>query len=155
MFEKLKELGEALKNAEEEKEEETSAEKLLKFQQAEEEYKPTEEQTKLGETEDIPGQTVSAQETIIQEAKEKDKKDDLDDKINRIRQVISSFEEDQQPTVIKTKMDTTPVTDINLKPMDMGSLKQKEYLQSLIAQPSSQRDRVSLLYDELKKFNLI
>jgi hypothetical protein len=52
-------------------------------------------------------------------------------------------------------MDTTPVTDINLKPMDMGSLKQKEYLQSLIAQPSSQRDRVSLLYDELKKFNLI
>lgn len=155
MFEKLKELGEALKNAEEEKEEETSAEKLLKFQQAEEEYKPTEEQTKLGETEDIPGQTVSAQETIIQEAKEKDKKDDLNDKINRIRQVISSFEEDQQPTVIKNKMDTTPVTDINLKPMDMGSLKQKEYLQSLIAQPSSQRDRVSLLYDELKKFNLI
>ena len=155
MFEKLKELGEALKNAEEEKEEEVSAEKLLKFQQAEEEYKPTEEQIKLGETEDIPGQTVSAQETIIQEAKEKRKKDDLDDKIDRIRKVISNFEEDSQPTVVKTKMDTTPVTDINLKPMDMGSLKQKEYLQSLIAQPSSQRDRVSLLYDELKKFNLI
>ena len=87
--------------------------------------------------------------------KENYSKDDLNDKINRIRQVISSFEEDQQPTVIKNKMDTTPVTDINLKPMDMGSLKQKEYLQSLIAQPSSQRDRVSLLYDELKKFNLI
>ena len=155
MFEKLKELGEALKNAEEEKEEEVSAEKLLKFQQAEEEYKPTEEQIKLGETEDIPGQTVSAQETIIQEAKEKRKKDDLDDKIDRIRKVISNFEEDSQPTVVKTKMDKTPVTDINLKPMDMGSLKQKEYLQSLIAQPSSQRDRVSLLYDELKKFNLI
>tara|TARA_Y100000004_G_C8740437_1_gene338054 strand:+ start:181 stop:648 length:468 start_codon:yes stop_codon:yes gene_type:complete len=155
MFEKLKELGEALKNAEEEKEEEVSAEKLLKFQQAEEEYKPTEEQIKLGETEDIPGQTVSAQETIIQEAKEKRKKDDLDDKIDRIRKVISNFEEDSQPTVVKTKMDTTPVTDINLKPMDMGSLKQKEYLQSLIAQPSSKRDRVSLLYDELKKFNLI
>lgn len=154
MFEKLKALGEALRNAEEEKEEETSAEKLLKFQQAEEEYKPTEEQTKLGETEDT-GQTVSAQETIIQEAKEKDKKDDLDDKIDRIRKVISNFEEDSQPTVVKTKMDMTPVTDINLKPMDMGSLKQKEYLQSLIAQPSSQRDRVSLLYDELKKFNLI
>jgi len=155
MFEKLKALGEALRNAEEEKEEETSAEKLLKFQQAEEEYKPTEEQIKLGETEDIPGQTVSAQETIIQEAKEKDKKDDLDDKIDRIRKVISNFEEDSKPTVIKTKMDMTPVTDINLKPMDMGSLKQKEYLQSLISQPSSQRDRVSLLYDELKKFNLI
>lgn len=154
MFEKLKALGEALRNAEEEKEKETSAEKLLKFQQAEEEYKPTEEQIKLGETEDT-GQTVSAQETIIQEAKEKDKKDDLDDKIDRIRKVISNFEEDSQPTVIKTKMDMTPVTDINLKPMDMGSLKQKEYLQSLIAQPSSQRDRVSLLYDELKKFNLI
>ena len=41
-FERLKELGEALKNTEEEKEEETSAEKLLKFQEAEEEYKPTE-----------------------------------------------------------------------------------------------------------------
>jgi len=154
MFEKLKALGEALRNAEEEKEEETSAEKLLKFQQAEEEYKPTEEQIKLSETDDT-GKTVSAQETIIQEAKEKDKKDDLDDKIDRIRKVISNFEEDSQPTVVKTKMDTTPVTNINLKPMDMGSLKQKEYLQSLIAQPSSQRDRVSLLYDELKKFNLI
>jgi hypothetical protein len=52
-------------------------------------------------------------------------------------------------------MDTSPINDINLKAMDMGSLKQKEYLQSLIAQPSSQRDRVKLLYDQLKRFNLI
>tara|TARA_R100000664_G_scaffold11612_1_gene18844 strand:- start:922 stop:1389 length:468 start_codon:yes stop_codon:yes gene_type:complete len=153
-FERLKELGEALKNTEEEKEEETSAEKLLKFQEAEEEYKPTEEQIKLGQTDDT-GETVSAQETIIREAKEKDKKDDLDDKIARIQKVIKNFEDDSQPTVIKTKMDTSPINDINLKAMDMGSLKQKEYLQSLIAQPSSQRDRVKLLYDELKRFNLI
>jgi len=153
-FERLKELGEALKNTEEEKEEETSAETLLKFQEAKEEYKPSEEQIKLGQTDDT-GETVSAQETIIREAKEKDKKDDLDDKISRIQKVIKNFEDDSQPTVIKTKMDTSPINDINLKAMDMGSLKQKEYLQSLIAQPSSQRDRVKLLYDELKRFNLI
>tara|TARA_R100001086_G_C11783853_1_gene244378 strand:+ start:114 stop:578 length:465 start_codon:yes stop_codon:yes gene_type:complete len=154
MFERLKELGEALKNTKEEKEEETSAEKLLKFQEAKEEYKPSEEQIKIGQTDDT-GETVSAQETIIQEAKEKDKKDDLDDKIARIQKVIKNFEDDSQPTVIKTKMDTSPINDINLKAMDMGSLKQKEYLQSLIAQPSSQRDRVKLLYDQLKRFNLI
>ena len=162
MFESLKNLGEAFKNyklsQDTEKEEETTLEKYLDFQKAKEEYKPTEEQKAISSIEDYPGQTKTGEQILIEEAKQEKKEDELDKKITDIQKVLKTFSEDTQAEVFKpAPLDTsgTSADSLNVKPLDLSAIRQKEYLTSLIQQPSSQTDRVSLLYNELKKQGLI
>ena len=164
MFERLRELGEALKNYgknvdEEQEEEISSIEKYKEFEAAKKEYEDTatEEQKDIAGIEDYPGQTKTGEQILIEEEKQKAKKDDLDEKIERIGKVLKEFGGDQEPVTIKpdTSMIKSSTKDLNLPAMDLGSIRQKQYLQGLITQPSSQTDRVSLLYDQLRKLGLV
>ena len=160
MFENLKSIGEAFKNfksEDTEKEEDTTLQKYLDFQEAKEEFQPTEEQKAVMSMEDIPGQTKTGKEILIEEAKQEKKEDELDKKISDIQKVLKTFSEDTEGEVLNTpKMDTSSDADkFNVKPLDLGAIRQKSYLEGLITQPSSQTDRVSLLYNELKKQGLI
>ena len=92
---------------------------------------------------------------------EKEKSDkgekDLDKKIANIQKIIGTFTDAGGDTsVMKTEnILNQGSTDINLSPIDYGSVKSKEYLTELFQKPSSQMDRVSLLYQNLKKQGLI
>ena len=159
MFERLKEFGEALKTYRDEPEEEkTSTEKLLEFQEAKKEYEDTatQEQKDIASIEDYPGQTKTGEQILIEEEKQKGEKDDLDKKLDRIGKVLKTFGEDSEPVTIKpdTSMLTRPTKDLNLPAMDLGAIQQKQYLQGLIQQPSSQTNRVDILYDQLRKLGL-
>jgi hypothetical protein len=160
MFENLKSIGEAFKNfksEDTEKEEDTTLQKYLDFQKAKEEFEPTEEQKAVMSMEDIPGQTKTGKEILIEEAKQEKKEDELDKKISDIQKVLKTFSEDTEGEVLNTpKMDTSSDADkLNVKPLDLGAIRQKSYLQGLITQPSSQKDRIALLYESLRKQNLI
>ena len=159
MFENLKSIGEAFKNfksEDTEKEEDTTLQKYIDFQEAKEEFQPTEEQKAIMSMEDIPGQTKTGKEILIEEAKQEKKEDELDKKISDIQKVLKTFSEDTEGEVINTKMDTSSDADkLNVKPLDLGAIRQKSYLQGLITQPSSQKDRIALLYESLRKQNLI
>ena len=165
MFESLRNLGEALKNFgknvdKEQEEEISSIEKYKEFQTAKKEYEDTatQEQKDIAGIEDYPGQTKTGEQILIEEEKQKDQKDDLDKKLDRIGKVLKKFgEEDSQPVTIKpdTSMMTRSTKDLNLPAMDLGAIQQKQYLQGLIQQPSSQTNRVDILYDQLRKLGLI
>ena len=160
MFENLKSIGEAFKNfksEDTEKEEDTTLQKYLDFQEAKEEFEPTEEQKAVMSMEDIPGQTKTGKEILIEEAKQEKKEDELDKKISDIQKVLKTFSEDSEGEVLDIpKMDTSSDADkLNVKPLDLGAIRQKSYLQGLITQPSSQKDRIALLYESLRKQNLI
>ena len=164
MFESLRELGEALKNFgktgdKEQDEEISSIEKYKEFQKAKEEYEDTatQEQKDIAGIEDYPGQTKSGEQILIEEEKQKGQKDDLDKKLDRIGKVLEKFSEDQQPVTITpdTSMMRASTKDLNLPAMDLGAVRQKQYLQGLITQPSSQTDRVDVLYSQLRKLGLL
>ena len=91
MFENLKSIGEAFKNfksEDTEKEEDTTLQKYLDFQEAKEKFEPTEEQKAVMSMEDIPGQTKTGKEILIEEAKQEKKEDELDKKISDIQKVL-------------------------------------------------------------------
>lgn len=160
MFENLKSIGEAFRNfksEDTEKEEDTTLQKYLDFQEAKEEFEPTEEQKAVMSMEDIPGQTKTGKEILIEEAKQEKKEDELDKKISDIQKVLKTFSEDTEGEVLDIpRMDTSSDADkLNVKPLDLGAIRQKSYLQGLITQPSSQKDRIALLYESLRKQNLI
>ena len=162
MFERLRELGEALKgfgkNIDKEQEEEISSiEKYKEFQKAKEEYEDTatQEQKDIAGIEDYEG-TQTGEQILIEEEKQKSKKDDLDEIIERIGKVLKEFGEDQPVTITPdTSMMRASTKDLNLPAMDLGAVRQKQYLQGLIQQPSSQTNRVDVLYGQLRKLGLL
>ena len=163
MFESLSKLGKALENykldKDEEKEEETtSLEEYLDFQKAKEEFKPTEEQKSVMTMEDYPGQTKTGEEILIEQSKQEKKEDQLDKKIKDIQKVLTSFgEKAEDVTTIKPEVivdDPIKSRVLNLKPMDLGNISQKQYLQSLLPTSTSQTNRVDILLKQLKSLGL-
>lgn len=150
----LKEAGSALKGLFSKDDEQKK--QLEEFEKAKEEYKPTEEQIALGKIEDIG--TKSVDEILKQEKEvEKQSEAELEKKLKNIEKVLDKFSGDV--TVSKAAPlpeDTASV--LNLKPVDMGSLYAKEYLANVtskMGQTSSDQDRIALLYDNLRKLNVI
>jgi hypothetical protein len=141
---------ENLKNEEEQK---TKLEELLDFQTAKEEYKPTEEQKTASTLEDYG--TQPAEEILVQEEKEqvKEKKETLDEKLANIEKVIDKFTT-QTPLGTGAKLDMSSL-DINVPALDLSKTYQKDYIEQILQKSSSQMDRVSLLYQNLKKQGLI
>jgi hypothetical protein len=89
------------------------------------------------------------QEKIDESSDETEK--DLDKRLSEIDKVIDRY----SGQVLSTgkKIDESS-KDINLPALDLGAVTQKQMVTEL-TKPSRSRDRVSLLYDELKKYNLI
>jgi hypothetical protein len=163
MFESLSRLGKALENFKldrdtDKEDEKTSLEEYLDFQKAKEEFKPTEEQKSVMTMEDYPDQTKTGEEVLIEQAKTEKKEDQLDQKIKDIQKVLSSFaEKAEDVSVIKTENildDPAKSRNMNLQPLDLGGLAQKQYISSFLPTSSSQTNRVDVLLQQLKNLGL-
>lgn len=162
MFEDFKEKVGALKefldkDKKEEDQEVSTGELIYKTQEAKKAYEPSEDQVKLGETEDT-GETESIKEILKEQSAKKEteeKETSLEDKLGDIEKVISKFSE-QTPLGSSTSMPFEATKPLNLnKPIDYQKQTAKEYLTPVISQQTSNKDRVALLYENLRKQGLI
>jgi hypothetical protein len=162
MLEFLREKGEALKNfskKDDEKEEKSSVEKLLDFQKAKEEadMELSEEDKKIQSIDDT-SETQSIEQILEEESakkEEKSKEKDLDEKLADIEKVISAFGDDKK-TNLGTSSDPFKGTKFELnKPIDFQTKVAQNYIAPYLTQPTSQEDRIALLFENLKKQNLI
>lgn len=161
MLEFLREKGNALKSIfdkdEDKEEEKTEAivDKAVRVFEAQEDYKPTEEQKKLAETEDTSEMETIKDVLRKEEAEKEEKKEkSLDEKLADIEKVISSFGSSQD----LGSPAKSPFTDRNFqlnKPIDFQTQVAKNYVAPYLQQPTSQGDRIALLFESLKKQNLI
>ena len=159
MFEKLESVGEAFRNyfkKDKEEDERSSVKKLVEFQEAEKEYKPTEEQQKISQIEDT-GETESIKQILERESAKKEeegKEKDLDEKLADIEKVLGKFSEQTPLGSTSMPFDRTSIVELN-KPIDFSKDIAKNYLGSVVSQPTSQGDRIELLYANLRKQGLI
>ena len=159
MFEKLESVGEAFRNyfkKDKEEDERSSVKKLVEFQEAEKEYKPTEEQQKISQIEDT-GETESIKQILERESAKKEeegKEKDLDEKLADIEKVLGKFGEQTPLGSTSMPFDRTSIVELN-KPIDFSKDIAKNYLGSVVSQPTSQGDRIELLYANLRKQGLI
>ena len=106
------------------------------------------------ELSDLSTKEVMEREKEVFDVKREKKEDSLDKKLANIEKVIGAFSEAPEQVDIP-KQDTGSASDnINLKPIDMGSVQAKELINSYL-KPSVNSDRVGLLYENLRKLNLI
>jgi hypothetical protein len=163
MFENLFEtIGEAFKSFgkkddEVEIDERSSIEKLDDFNMEKDIFSSTQsKESKDIQSIDDTSITESTKDVLIKEEKEKleKKEDSLDKKLANIEKVIGAFSEAPEQADIP-KQDTGSASDnINVKPLDMGSVQAKELINEYL-KPSVNSDRVGLLYENLRKLNLI
>jgi hypothetical protein len=161
MLEFLREKGNALKSIfdkdEDKEEEKTEAivDKAVRVFEAQEDYKPTEEQKKLAETEDTSEMETIKDVLRKEEAEKEEKKEkSLDEKLADIEKVISSFGSSQDLGSPAKSPFTDKSFQLN-KPIDFQTQVAKNYIAPYLQQPTSQGDRIALLFESLKKQNLI
>ena len=96
---------------------------------------------------------------VIQTKTEKEKKEDTEDslekKLANIEKVIDTF--GGKPTVLGSgKLPSSDINaDINQRPLDMGQTQAKAYQAEYLKPSTVPSDRIALLYEDLKKYNLI
>ena len=106
------------------------------------------------ELSDLSTKEVMEREKEVFDVKREKKEDSLDKKLANIEKVIGAFSEAPEQADIP-KQDTGSASDnINVKPLDMGSVQAKELINEYL-KPSVNSDRVGLLYENLRKLNLI
>ena len=162
MFENLKEKGEALRNffkkdKDDEKEESLVDKTVSVIEARDEELEKTDkDKILLGQTEDT-AETESIIDVLKKEEAEKEKDDDedLDRKLKSIEKVLETFGDNPIGTPAKSPFSAKDVININ-EPVDFSALMAKSYISPFLTnKPSSQMNRVELLYDTLKKQKLI
>jgi hypothetical protein len=154
-FDFLKKEGKALRdfaNTDIEDEEERSSAESIKAALEKEK-----EKIKSKEIKDIDEESSDI-EKIIKEAEakkeEEGKEKDLDEKLADIEKVLSTFGEQESLGGTTMPFDKTMSIDLN-RPIDFRKEIAKDYLSPVIAQPTSNEDRIKLLYANLRKQNLI
>ena len=157
-FDFLKKQGQALRdfsNTDIEDEEERNTADSIKAAIEKEQEKIKEAQTKDEETADEDSANI---EKILKESetkKEEEKKEKgLEEKLADIEKVISTF--GNQTNLSSKVSDPFKNTRFNLnKPLVFSSAEAKNYVAPYLQQPTSQDDRIKLLFESLKKQNLI
>jgi len=145
----LKTTGDALKNIDysntdvEDKEERSTAESV----------KPI----VLDKTDDENTIDESTTEVIQTETKDKKKEseDDLEKKLKNIEKVIETFSGSGGTTTIENKGKLPAAVNLNQTPLDMGTTQAKAYQAEYLKPSNVQDERIALLYQDLKKYNLI
>ena len=145
----LKTTGDALKNIDysntdvENKEERSTAESV----------KPI----VLDKTDDENTVDESTSEVIKTETKDKKKEseDDLEKKLKNIEKVIETFSGSGGTTTIPNNSQLPASVDLNQRPLDMGTAQAKAYQAEYLKPSNVQDERIALLYQDLKKYNLI
>ena len=112
---------------------------------------------KAVESIDDTGATESVKEVLGKEEKEKkeDTEDSLEKKLANIEKVIDKF--GGSPTVIPPgQLPGSNINDnINQQPLDMGNVQAKAAQAEYLKPSTVPNDRIALLYEDLKKYNLI
>ena len=160
-FEKLREKGEALisfgKDKEVDTDDRSSVEKYDDFLKTTEvmEASKTADQ-KAVESIDDTGVTESVKDVLGKEEKEKkeDKEDSLEKKLKNIEKVIDTFGGSKAlPTGQLPGSNIN--ANINQRPLDMGNVQAKAAQAEYLKPSTVPNDRIALLYEDLKKYNLI
>ena len=148
----LKEAGDALKNFGK-----STDQKIEDYKKVKEEYEKglSDEEKILAEREDsLITKSVNTDEEIKKQAKEEG--DDLDKRLKDISKVIDKFSDDGGIKKLgESRLDVSSTDPLNPKPIDFTNTIGKSYLSGVIEKPSSEKDRITLLYEQLRKFNLI
>jgi len=157
----LKQAGEALSSfgkKEVDTDERTSVEKYDDFLKTTEvmEAGQTADQKAVAGIDDT-SVTESVKDVLGKEEKEKkeDKEDSLEKKLANIEKVIDKF--GGSPTVIPPgQLPGSNINDnINQQPLDMGQVQAKAAQAEYLKPSTVPNDRIALLYEDLKKYNLI
>jgi len=90
----------------------------------------------------------------IVEKKKEDTEDSLEKKLANIEKVIDKFGGSQ--TLPTGQLQSSSINDnINQKPLDMGNVQAKAAQAEYLKPSTVPNDRIALLYEDLKKYNLI
>ena len=97
----------------------------------------------------------STAEIIKTKKDDKDEEQSLEEKLQNIEKVIETFS--GKSTVIDSGQKVGKAESINLnqRPLDMGTAQAKAYQAEYLKPNTLPDDRIALLYDNLKKYNLI
>ena len=146
----LKNTGDALKNieADEKKLEEFKMEKIKS------DIERSDESKAIETTEDID---VSPIETTLEKEKEevKESEDELEKKLKSIEKVIETFSGSGGTTTIPNNSQLPASVNLNQRALDMGNTQAKQYQAEYLKPSNVQDERIALLYEDLKKYNLI
>ena len=90
----------------------------------------------------------------IVEKKKEDTEDSLEKKLANIEKVIDKFGGSQ--TLPTGQLQSSSINDnINQRPLDMGNVQAKAAQAEYLKPSTVPNDRIALLYEDLKKYNLI
>ena len=111
----------------------------------------------LDKTDDENTIDESTSEVIKTETKDKKKEseDDLEKKLKNIEKVIETFSGGGGVTTISNTGRLPASVDLNQTPLDMGTTQAKAYQAEYLKPSNVQDERIALLYNDLKKYNLI
>ena len=92
---------------------------------------------------------------IVEKEKKEDTEDSLEKKLKNIEKVIDTF--GSKPTVLPSGQlpGSNINADINQRPLDMGQVQAKAAQAEYLKPSTVPEDRIALLYEDLKKYNLI
>jgi len=93
---------------------------------------------------------------ITTKSKEKDTEESLEEKLQNIEKVIDTFS-GGGTTVVDSgqSVGQASTIDLNQQPLDLGATQAKAYQADYLKPSNVHNDRIALLYDNLKKYNLI
>ena len=88
--------------------------------------------------------------------KEKDTEESLEEKLENIEKVIDTFS-GKGTSVLNSGQSVGQAQSVNLnqQPLDLGTAQAKAYQAEYLKPSTVHDDRIALLYDNLKKYNLI
>jgi vacuolar-type H+-ATPase subunit I/STV1 len=92
---------------------------------------------------------------ITTKDKEKESEDDLEKKLKNIEKVIETFSGNGGTTTISNTGKLPASVNLNQQPLDLGTTQAKQYQAEYLKPSTVPDDRIALLYEGLKKYNLI
>ena len=92
---------------------------------------------------------------IVEKEKKEDTEDSLEKKLANIEKVIDTF--GSKPTTLPSgQLPSSNINaNINQRPLDMGQVQAKAAQADYLKPSTVPNDRIALLYEDLKKYNLI
>ena len=150
----------ALKNIDDDKENEFIKVKDKEVTELKDDDKETDIATEsivdLGDAETATKVHQKDEGVITTKDKQKDTEESLEDKLKNIEKVIDTFS-GKGTTVVDSGQSLATSTPVNLNqaPLDLGTTQAKAYQAEYLKPSTVHDDRIALLYDNLKKYNLI
>ena len=97
----------------------------------------------------------STAEIIKTKKDDKDEEQSLEEKLQNIEKVIETFSVKSNDIYSGQKVGKASSINLNQQPLDMGTAQAKAYQAEYLKPNTLPDDRIALLYDNLKKYNLI